>query len=233
MEENSNRNYSFIIISRLVCVNSSFCQFQGLSIEQTYIAMMKQNEASYDDKAWMLFLISEIKLARELCREIHGILTTLYNAIKEIHNISESLKQILVMLCENQTPREWRNIWFGPTLATDYIRAFVNRANYIEKLYHQYMITASETAINEINLAEIFNVHAFLAVLKLTKSRSLQISTSELVISTNFNNKEIDPSAIKVSNLMVSPFDIYRNILNNFSYWTFIRLMGDFSSKTS
>lgn len=173
--------------------------------------MMKQNDVSCDDNTWMMFLISEIKLARELYKEIHSILTTLYSAIKEIHNISESLKQVLVLLCENQTPREWRNIWFGPTLATDYIRAFVNRANYIEKLYHQKMITASEVAINEINLAEIFNVDAFLAVLKLMKSRSLQISTSELVISTNFNNKEIDPSAIKISNLMVLTFDIYHD----------------------
>lgn len=69
-------------------------------------------------------------------------------------------------LGENQVPLEWKKLWTGPKLATDYIKSIVCRGVEAEKRYRM-----KDTLEGEINFAEMYNVKTFLATLKLMRSR--------------------------------------------------------------
>lgn len=111
-----------------------------------------------------------------------------------------SMKQMIVMtadehnlmltLCENQIPLKWRQIWTGPKLATDYLKAITTRA------HAAYQRLTDESHLNfgkQIDFASIFNVDGFFAALKLANARKFEISACDLIL-------KIDTNANKISN---------------------------------
>lgn len=79
-----------------------------------------------------------------------------------------SKADICLMKClgENQVPLEWKKLWNGPKLATDYIKNVVHRGVEAEKRYRM-----RDTLEDEINFTAFYNVKTFLATLKLIRSR--------------------------------------------------------------
>lgn len=74
--------------------------------------------------------------------------------------------QLMKCLGENQVPLEWKKLWNGPKLATDYIKNVVHKGVEAEKRYKM-----RDHLDGEINFVDMYNVKTFLATLKLIRSR--------------------------------------------------------------
>ncbi|GAB0096653.1 Cytoplasmic dynein 2 heavy chain 1 [Sergentomyia squamirostris] len=146
-------------------------------------------EDDHKSDPWTSFVLSEIRLAGNLHTLIHGMLTNLHTAIRDSSvEMSTMEKNALQTLCENQVPIQWRKLWSGPRLATDYMRAVAVRASESEKRYQQLQ-GASEWC-ERIDFATVFSVESFLASLKLATARKRSRSTCRLAFYATFDSNE-------------------------------------------
>lgn len=126
-----------------------------------------QHNSKYDNP-WNCFIVSELRLAGNLFKTIHKTLVNLHVAAKNMKSIHMDDHRLMVTICENQVPLIWRQIWSGPKLTTDYIKAVVCRAVEAERRY----ITSKDIMFGDsIDFANVFSVESFLAALKLTNAR--------------------------------------------------------------
>lgn len=92
----------------------------------------------------------------------------MHTATKDITSITRDDMTILRTICENQVPLKWRQIWSGPKLIIDYLKAAVSRGVESERRYqHDLHLPFCE----QIDLARVYNVDSFLAALKLKNAR--------------------------------------------------------------
>lgn len=143
-------------------------------------------DSSIDEvNPWKLFKTSEIILAVEIVKKITSTLTK-FGSI-DLHSISEVDKRFLLILSDNSVPYEWRKLWSGPKLASEFLKSVAVRAqtvaSYLESL---------DTAILEVDFSKIFNVDSFLSTMKLVSSRELTVSTSNLTLETFTSQAEFE-----------------------------------------
>lgn len=144
------------------------------------------------DDPWIIFKQSELILGGKLFNLIHKTLTRLHAVMKDPNAMTKMEILLMKCLCENQVPLEWKKLWNGPKLATEFIKSVVNKGVEAEKRYR-----GKNRLEGEINFGEIYNVRTFLATFKLIKSRELKVSTSNLSLRTNFDlNRKHDASVL-------------------------------------
>lgn len=144
------------------------------------------NESSIDKvNPWKLFKTSEIILASEIVMKISNTLTK-FSSI-DLNSITETDKKTLVTLSDNSVPYEWRKLWKGPKLASEFLKSVVVRvqtvASYLENLDESLLV---------VDFSKIFNVDSFLSTVKLVSSRELKISTSNLTLDSFTSSHEFE-----------------------------------------
>lgn len=122
---------------------------------------------------WKLFKSSEISLAIQLVKKISETLSK-FSSI-DLNSISDVDKNVLLTLSDNAVPYDWRKLWHGPKLASEFLKSVAVRVQTVSKFADNL-----DGAIHEIDFSKIFNVDSFLSTVKLVTSRELKISTSDL-----------------------------------------------------
>lgn len=131
----------------------------------TDIAQMQNDD---DSGPWKLFIISELLMANNLFKVIHNTLSQIHIAMKDMSSITRDTHNLIRIICENQVPFKWRQIWSGPRQIVDYIRAVVSRGVEAER---RYQANSHIDFCDEIDFAKIYNVESFLAALKLRNAQ--------------------------------------------------------------
>lgn len=112
--------------------------------------------------------MSELLLAKNLFKMIHNTLITIHVAIKDVSSITRDTLNLIRIICENQVPFKWRQIWSGPRSIVDYIKAVVSRGIEAEK---RFQGSSHIDFCDDIDFTKVFNVQSFLAALKLKNAR--------------------------------------------------------------
>lgn len=126
---------------------------------------------------WKLFKTSEINLAIQLAKKISETLLK-FTSI-DLNSISDGDKIVLLTLSDNIVPYDWRKLWQGPKLASDFLKSVAVRVQTVSKFLDNL-----DEAIHEIDFSKTFNVDSFLSTVKLVTSRGLKVSASDLVLES-------------------------------------------------
>uniref|UniRef100_A0A1B0CJW6 Cytoplasmic dynein 2 heavy chain 1 n=1 Tax=Lutzomyia longipalpis TaxID=7200 RepID=A0A1B0CJW6_LUTLO len=125
------------------------------------------------------------------------------NAIREGDTeMSTTERAALQTLCENQVPLQWRKLWSGPRLATEYMKAVSVRAHEAEK---RFQARGNATGWCErIDFATVFSIESFLASLKLATARIRATSTCRLTLHATFDGSEhLEEPTVHVAPLLI------------------------------
>lgn len=154
--------------------------------------------------------MSEIILALDLSSKITETLLKFQSI--DLNSISDSDKNILLILSDNSVPYEWRKMWQGPKMASEFLKSVTIRIQMVLKF-----INRLDEPINEIDFSKIFKVDSFLSTVKLVTSRDLKISASDLVLESFVDDSKYDSmrnrKPIKVAPLIVDGLGFERNKL--------------------
>lgn len=131
------------------------------------------------------------------------MLTNLHSAIREGDmEMSTGEKSAMQTLCENQVPLQWRKIWSGPRLATEYMKAVSVRAHEAEKRFQGR--SANAEWCENIDFATIFSIESFLASLKIATARMRATSTCRLKLHATFDaNESLEEPTVHVGALLI------------------------------
>lgn len=146
--------------------SKSFSNFQGINL--TVPNDMLQIHGSDNSSPWTLFVISELLVAKNMFKLIHSTLSMMHVAIKDMQSLTRDTLHLIRIICENQVPFKWRQIWPGPRLIVDYIKAVVSRGIEAER---RYQTNIHIDFCDEIDFAKVYSVESFLAALKLKNAR--------------------------------------------------------------
>ncbi|XP_055594856.1 cytoplasmic dynein 2 heavy chain 1 [Uranotaenia lowii] len=166
--------------------------------------ILERNKTNQDP--WMVFLLAELTVVRNLYETIQSCLQMFRNSLKEIDGISGSDRSILTVLCDNQVPLQWRRIWSGPKTLIEYLKAIGFKTKETEKLYNQIV---ENRPVEVVNFNNFFNVEAFLTTIKMIKSKELSVSTTELRLFATFDERR------KGNEILVEPLLIDGGYLSN------------------
>lgn len=151
---------------------------------------------------WRLFKTSEIILANNLTKKINETLAK-FTTI-DLNSISDADKNILLTLSDNSVPYEWRKLWQGPKLATDFLKSVSVRIQTITGFLNSF-----DDSINEVDFSKIFNVDSFLSTLKLVTSRDKKISASNLVMESFTDDAKYEAVKSQNNNVVkVAPLQV-------------------------
>lgn len=125
-------------------------------------------QTDVSSNSWTTFVLSELMIAKNLFATIHTTLSTIHIAIKDFSSLTRDNMALIRVICENQVPLKWRQIWSGPKLIVDYIKAVVSRGIEAE---HRYQVSNHLDFCDAIDFAKVYNVESFLAALKLKNGR--------------------------------------------------------------
>lgn len=115
-----------------------------------------------------MFILSELSIAQKLFESIHETLSLMHKAAKDIRSLTKESMAFLVTICENQVPLRWRQMWSGPRLLVDYLKAAASRGVAAKarcKLVQENAFDAN------IDFSHVFSVETLLAALKLKNAR--------------------------------------------------------------
>lgn len=121
-----------------------------------------------DSGPWKLFIISELIMAKNLFKTIHNTLSMVHVAMKDVSSLTRDTHNLIRLICENQVPLKWRQIWSGPRQIVDYIKAVVSRGAEAER---RYQGSSHNEFCEEIDFAKVYSVESFLAALKLQNAQ--------------------------------------------------------------
>lgn len=136
-----------------------------------------REDSQADVNPWRLFKTSEISLASSLVNKISETLSK-FSSI-DLNSISDGDKSTLLTLSDNIVPYDWRKMWQGPKMATEFLKSVTVRIQTVIKF-----LTNLDDSIDEIDFAKIFNVDSFLSTVKLVASRDMKVSASDLVMDS-------------------------------------------------
>lgn len=139
---------------------------EGVSLIQPNDVQNVQSDNT--SNPWTSFVLSEFLMAKNLFITIHTTLSMIHVAIKDISSLTRDNLALIRVICENQVPLKWRQIWSGPKLIVDYIKAVVSRGVEAEK---RYQVSNHLDFCDDIDFAKVYNVESFLAALKLKNAR--------------------------------------------------------------
>jgi hypothetical protein len=97
----------------------------------------------------------------------------------DLNSISDSDKSVFMTLSDNAVPYEWRKLWQGPKVASEYLKSVAVRVQTVSSF-----ISNLNDPIHDVDFSKIFNVDSFLSTVKLETSRELKVSTSSLTLES-------------------------------------------------
>lgn len=168
-------------------------------------------DSSNEVSPWKLFKTSEMLLAAEISKKISETLVK-FSSI-DLNSISDADRNVLLLLSDNGVPYEWRKLWQGPKLASEFLKSVAVRVQSVSKFAGNL-----NESIQEIDFSKIFNVDSFLSTVKLVTSRDLKVSASDLILESYTDSSKREQmnvgkvSVIKISSLLIDGlnFDNYR-----------------------
>lgn len=178
----------------------------------TLLSNIKDHVTAENVNPWCLFKTSEAILAFKVSSKITETFSKI--ASLDLNIVSENDRSVLLTLSDNSVPYEWRKMWQGPKVASDFIKSVIVRVQTALKF-----INSMDDEMNEVDFAKIFNVDSFLSTVKLVTSRSLKVSTSKLRMESFLDDSPHDHmqkngnKLIKVAPLMVDGLAYYDNQL--------------------
>ncbi|XP_058460067.1 cytoplasmic dynein 2 heavy chain 1 [Malaya genurostris] len=167
------------------------------TIAQRVTGVIERNKNT--DDPWMIFVLSELTIVSNLYDAINSSLQTIKNSLKEISTVSGKDRTILVTLCDNQVPLQWRRIWSGPKTVIEYLKAVGFKTKETETMYNKMV---EMKPANEVNFNCLFNMEGFLTTFKLIKSQELNVSTTELQLCAYFDDRQRE-KALKIASLLI------------------------------
>lgn len=169
---------------------------------------------------YKIFKSSEISISKEIVNTISETLTK-FSTI-DFNSLSKSNRKLLLILCDNSVPYEWKKIWKGPKLATDYLKAVTIRVRNAMEYYN-----CINEPIKEIDLATIFKVDSFLSSLKIAASAELDIAPNNLILESSCDEKVCERMQNEMTNIVkVHPLYIDGLSMEN-------KYLGNFKDSTS
>lgn len=115
----------------------------------------------------------------------------------DLNSISDVDRNVLLTLSDNAVPYEWRKLWQGPKLASEYLKSVAVRvqtvSNFVENL---------DEPINDVDFSKIFNVDSFLSTVKLETSRELKVSTSSLALESFTEEAKYEKVRLEQKNIV-------------------------------
>lgn len=151
---------------------------------------------------WCLFKTSEAILAFNISTKITETFSKI--ASLDANGVTENDRNILLTLSDNSVPYEWRKMWQGPKVASEFLKSVIVRIQTALKF-----INSINEEINEVDFSKIFNVDSFLSTVKLVTSRSLKVSTSNLNMESFLDDSQYERmqnnqnKLIKIAPLMI------------------------------
>ena len=161
-----------------------------------------KEDSQQDFNPWQLFKSSEIILAVKLAKKITETLSKFGSF--DINAMSDNEKHVLYVLSDNLVPLEWRKLWHGPKLASDFLKSVSIRIQSLAKF-----LDTLDKPMSDVDFSKIFNVNSFLSTVKLVSSRELKVSTSNLILDNFTNEQQFEKlqkqqkNVIKVSPLLI------------------------------
>lgn len=134
-----------------------------------------------------------------------------------MNSISDGDKNVLLTLSDNSVPYDWRKLWQGPKLASEFLKAVAVRVQTVSKFLDQL-----DDAIQEVDFSKIFNVDAFLSTIKLVTSRKLKVSTSDLALESftdpsKHDKMKLDEAVVvTIAPLLIDGLSFHKNRLVQF-----------------
>ncbi|XP_021709178.1 cytoplasmic dynein 2 heavy chain 1 [Aedes aegypti] len=196
----SNQNYE----KRVKPIINLWGKLMSGTIASRLDTVIERNKNSQD--AWMIFVLSELAIVRSLYDLINATLQMLKNSMKELATISAKDRTMLITICDNQVPLQWRRIWSGPKTVIEYLKAIGFKTRETEQLYNKIV---EEARVQEINFKNLFSVDAFLTTMKMIKSEELGVSTTKLKLVAYFDDRKREKS------ITIGPLLIDGGNLNN------------------
>uniref|UniRef100_A0A182JQU2 Cytoplasmic dynein 2 heavy chain 1 n=1 Tax=Anopheles christyi TaxID=43041 RepID=A0A182JQU2_9DIPT len=159
---------------------------------------------------WMIFVVSELTVARNLHTTISDCFQTLKVALKDAGLLSSKDRSLLTTICDNQVPIQWRRIWSGPKTVIEYLRAVSFKTNHTERMYGTLL---ERQTVIQIDFNHLFNVEAMLTALKLSRSKQSAVSTTELTLSATFGTSGSAKTGVTVASLLIDGGTLKQNKL--------------------
>ena len=173
-----------------------------------------KEDSQQDFNPWQLFKSSEIILAVKLAKKITETLSKFSSF--DINAMSDNEKHVLYVLSDNLVPLEWRKLWHGPKLASDFLKSVSIRIQSLTKF-----LDSLDKPMGDVDFSKIFNVNSFLSTVKLVSSRELKVSTSNLVMDNFTNEQQFEKlqkqqkNVIKISPLLIDGMSFENSKLVN------------------
>lgn len=161
-------NEVFILFKQKLITSAylnEFKIFQGISLVQS--TDTPEPNIHITDP-WCAFVLSEMNLAKSIFKTIHQMLVVMHGATKDITSVGKEDMTLIKIICENQVPLKWRQLWSGPRFLTDYLKAIVSRG---VEAHHRFNSEKHIEFGDKIDFAKVYNVESFLAALKLRNAR--------------------------------------------------------------
>jgi Dynein heavy chain C-terminal domain len=171
-----------------------------------------KEETGSDVNPWRLFKTSEIMLAYNLTSKISQTMDK-FKAI-DLNSISDGDRNTLLTLSDNNVPYEWRKLWQGPKMASEFLKSVIVRIPTVLKF-----LDTLENSIDEIDFSKIFNVDSFLSTVKLVTSRDKGVSASNLTMESFTDSSQYEiirnqqTRVIKIAPLLIDGLGFEKNML--------------------
>lgn len=176
------------------------------------LSNIRDHVTSENVNPWCLFKTSEAILAFNISTKITETFSKI--ASLDLNMVSENDRNILLTLSDNSVPFEWRKIWHGSKVASEFLKSVIVRIHTALKF-----INSLDDEMDEVDFGKIFNVDSFLSTVKLVTSRSLKVSTSNLKMESFLDDSQYERmqknqyKLIKVAPLMIDGLAYYENKL--------------------
>ncbi|XP_052891130.1 cytoplasmic dynein 2 heavy chain 1 [Anopheles moucheti] len=188
--------------------NSSSSSGTVTSVVAKLNAHIERSRDSTDP--WMIFIVSELTVARNLYTTISETFQALKVVLKDAGLLNAKDRSLLTTICDNLVPIRWRRVWSGPKSVIEYLRAVSFKTNHTERMYGMLLERAS---IDRIDFNQLFNVEAMLTALKLSRSKQAAISTTELSLCATFGVGVSARKGILVASLLIDGGTLKQNKL--------------------
>ncbi len=156
-----------------------------------------------------IFIKSEATQLFELGKALNKTITDISDVIDLNHPITTNVVNDSYCLLQNRIPDNWINLWDGPEILFNYLKAFVKKinsmTNYIKSAINDNVLE------NNISLSEFLHPEAFINALRQKCSRSNKIPIDEMEIYSTFET--IDERKNSISNIFAK-VKIFHQIFN-------------------
>ena len=132
-----------------------------------------------------LFIKSEAAQICELGTRVNNCLNDISNALMGNGIITSMIINNSTSLLKSMVPEEWSNIWDGPEIPNEYLKALGKKINGLS-VYIKNSLNDSVLENCKVNLAEFLHPEAFINSLRQKSAREMKVPIDELEIVCEF-----------------------------------------------